>query len=118
MKAAIIAVGLCIGFILARANAEPIHTVCTPNPIFSTSFVLTPEHRFDPIVQHLLVRQQLEALPTGWQIVSFYIPYPENTRALEESQIRYLDQLNQRSKTEVAAAEAVETTEPVDSESQ
>ena len=118
MKTAIVALGLSTGFILANASAEPIHVVCTPSPIVCTSYVLTQHDRFDSTVQHLLVRQQLESLPTGWRIVNFYIPYPENTRAVEESQIRYLDQLNQRSKTEAAAAEVIDTTEPTDSESQ
>jgi len=118
MKTAIIAAGLSVGFIFASASAEPIHVVCTPGPIICTSFVLTLDDRFDSAFQHLLVRQQLESLPTGWQIVNFYIPYPERTRAVEESQIRYLDQLNQRSKTEAAAAEVVDTTEATDNESQ
>ncbi len=118
MKTICITIGLCIGLISVRANAEPIHVVCTPSPIVCTSFVLTQHDRFDSTVQHFLVRQQLESLPTGWRIVNFYIPYPERTRAVEESQIRYLDQLNQRSKTEAAAAEVIDTSEATDSESQ
>lgn len=117
MKTAIITIGLCIGLISASANADPIHVVCTSSPIVCTSHVLTQHDRFDSAVQHLLVRQQLESLPTGWRIVNFYIPYPANTRAVEESQIRFLDHMNQRSKTEAAEAEVVETTDAEDSES-
>ncbi len=117
MKTAIIAIGFSIGCFSASAIAEPIHVVCTSNPIVCTSFAPTVHDQFDSAVQHLLVRQQLASLPTGWQIVNFYIPYPENSRLLEESQIRYLDQLNQRSSTDAAATETVEASEPEYSES-
>ena len=116
MKMAII-MGLCIGLISVRANAESIHVVCTSSPIVCTSYVFAQHDRFDSTTQHLLVRQQLDSLPTGWKIVNFYLPYPADTRVVEESQIRFLDHLNQRAKTKAAEAEVVETTNPEKSES-
>lgn len=85
-----------------------VSVICTPQPTVCTSFSLTPNDRFDPFVQHLLVRQQIQALPLGAQITSFYMPYPDNTRSVEELQIRYMDELRRREAAESAAAEAAE----------
>jgi len=90
------------------------HVICTPQPVVCTSFNLRPDDRFDPFVQHLLVRQQIQALPLGAQITSFYMPYPSDTRSIEEIQIRYMDELRRREAAEAAAAEAADAAEPTD----
>jgi len=89
------------------------HVICTPQPVVCTSFNLQPSDRFDPFVQHLLVRQQIQALPLAAQITSFYMPYPSDTRSIEEIQIRYMDELRRREAAE-AAVEAAEAVEPTD----
>ncbi len=86
----------------ATARADQLHTICTPNPTVCTSFSPTDGGRFDPLVQHLLVRQQLNQLPTDWQITQFYVPYQRDTRALEEMLIRYLDQLRREAEQEAS----------------
>jgi len=102
----------------AAAGQTPVpggtHVICTPQPVVCTSFSLVPDDRFDPFVQHLLVRQQIAALPLRAQITSFYLPYPSDTRSIEEIQIRYMDELRRREAAEAAAAEAVESVEPMD----
>lgn len=87
------------------------HVICTPQPVVCTSIVLKPDDRFDPFVQHLLVRQQIESLPLGAQVTSFYMPYPSDTRSIEEIQIRYLDQLRRREQAEPAASDVAESQE-------
>jgi hypothetical protein len=84
------------------------HVICTPHPVVCTSFDLAPDDRFDPFVQHLLVRQQVQALPLGAQITSLYVPYVYDKRNLEEIQIRYLDELRRRQAAEEAAAAQAE----------
>ena len=83
------------------ANGSPI--ICTPNPTICTTFRITPEDRFDPFVQHLLVRQQLNALPLTPRITNFYMPYTIDKRGLEEIQIRFLDELRRRAEAEAEA---------------
>lgn len=73
-----------------------VQTICTPNPTICTSLRITPDDRYDPFVQHLLVRQQLNALPLNAQITNFYLPYTIDKRGLEEIQIRFLDELRRR----------------------
>lgn len=80
------------------ANGSPV--ICTPNPTICTTFRITPGDRFDPFVQHLLVRQQLNALPLTPQITNFYMPYTIDKRDLEEIQIRFLDELRRRTEAE------------------
>ena len=85
-----------------------VSVICTPQPVVCTGFNLTPDDRFDPFVQHLLVRQQIQALPLGAQITNFYMPYPSDTRSIEELQIRYMDELRRRQAAEKGADEAAE----------
>lgn len=89
----------------SMAKAEQLKTVCTSSPTVCTTFVGEDDARFDPFVQHMLVREQLEALPTDWRLTHFYVPHYVDQRALEEMQIQFMDQLNQR---EAAAAEGGE----------
>ncbi len=95
----------------AGDDVTPAATVvCTPQPVICTTIAATSNDRFSPFVQHLLVRSQLESQPKGWQRVFLYVPSMD-TRALEELQIRFLDELMARQKGEAAnqAASAPET---------
>jgi len=108
----IIAAGLIAGLVSSSVDADGTQHICTPNPVVCTSFNLAPSDRFDPFVQHLLVRQQIQALPLAPQITNFYMPYRLDKRSLEEIQIRYLDELQRRAAAEAEAAEAAEPNEP------
>ncbi|MFQ5634311.1 MAG: hypothetical protein ACE5G3_03135 [Gammaproteobacteria bacterium] len=90
----------------ASAGADGSHVICTAQPIVCTSFDIASDDRFDPFVQHLLVRQQIEALPLGAQITSFYLSYPSDRRSIEEIQIRYMDELQRRKASEDTAEPA------------
>lgn len=98
----------------ASAGADDVTAatavVCTPQPVICTTFAASSNDRFTPLVQHLLVRSQLEAQPKGWQMVFLYVPSMD-TRALEELQIRFLDELLARQKAEAARKSADETDE-------
>lgn len=98
--------GLIAGLITNGAYADGTQMICTPDPIVCTRFDLVPNDRFDPFVQHLLVRQQIQALPLAPQITNFYTHYQLDDRSLEEIQIRYLDELNRRAAAEVEAEES------------
>jgi len=95
-------------FCASMAEAEQLKTICTSSPTICTTFVGNEDPRFDPFVQHMLVREQLNSLPTDWRLTHFYVPYYEDTRAREEMQIQFLDHLNQR--------EAAEADAPADKE--
>ncbi|MGI9341869.1 MAG: hypothetical protein ACR2QV_03415 [Gammaproteobacteria bacterium] len=99
----------------AAANGGA-HVICTPQPVVCTSFNLVPDDRFDPFVQHLLVRQQIQALPLGAQITNLYVPYVMDKRNIEEIQIRYLDELRRRQAAEEAAAAQAEAEPPAEGE--
>ena len=76
------------------AQPRGVHVVCTSRPTFCSTFHLTPDDRFDPFVQHLLVRQELDRLPTGWRAFHAVLPYEDlNRRHLEEMQIRFINDL-------------------------
>jgi|GEM_PF-5479345 len=109
MKQLIITTGLCAGLIASAADADGNHTICTPNPVICTTFDLAPDDRFDPFVQHLLVRQQLQALPLATPITNFYMPYPLDKRSLEEIQIRFMDELRRREAPGEKAPESAES---------
>jgi hypothetical protein len=79
----------------ASGVGAPFHAICAPQPTICTTFLLGPDDRFDPFVQHLLVRGQLEALPTHWVPFYFLLPPVEDPHLLE-LQIRYLDELLRR----------------------
>jgi len=92
-------------------SAEPAltpssHLVCTPQPLICTTFAGGKE-AFSPLVQHLLVRRQLEMQPKGWEMIYLYVPSMD-PRALEEMQIRFLDDLMARHRETEAKAEAEE----------
>src|SRR5262245_27664264 len=70
----------------------PTTVICTPEPLVCTTFAANSNDRFGPLVQHLLVRNQLQAQPKGWQMIYFYVPAMD-PRALEELQIRLMDEL-------------------------
>ncbi len=90
-------------FFASMAEAEQLKTICTSSPTICTTFVGEDDPRFDPFVQHMLVRQQLETLPTDWRLTHFYVPHFDDTRAREEMQIQYLDHLNQRKAADAEA---------------
>jgi hypothetical protein len=100
---------LAAGLICTTVSADGNSLICTPNPVICTRFNIDSGDRFDPFVQHLLVRQQLNALPLGAQITNFYMPYPLDKRGIEEIQIRYIDELRRRK-----AAEAAESAAPIE----
>jgi len=108
MKYSQIAGGLIAGLICTAVGADGTQHICTPNPVVCTSFNIVPSDRFDPFVQHLLVRQQIQALPLAPQITNFYMPYQLDKRSLEEIQIRYMDELLRRADAEAEAAEPVD----------
>jgi hypothetical protein len=83
-------------FFASVAKSEQLKTICTPSPTVCTTFIGETDARFDPFVQHMLVREQLQTLPTDWRVTHFYVPYYDDHRALEEMQIQFLDHLNQR----------------------
>ena len=112
MRISLLISGLLAAFIWGTAGADGSHVICTPQPVVCTSFSLVPDDRFDPFLQHMLVRQQLQALPLAARITSFYLPYPSDTRSIEEIQIRYLDELRRREAAE-AEAETAEPAEPI-----
>lgn len=108
MKYSRITAGLIAGLICSAVDADGTQHICTPNPVVCTSFNITPSDRFDPFVQHLLVRQQVQALPLTPQITNFYMPYQLDKRSLEEIQIRYMDELLRRADAEAKIAESAE----------
>lgn len=90
------------------------HVICTPEPLICTTFAASSKDRFEPLVQHLLVRRQLESQPRGWQMIYVYVPAMD-PRALEELQIRFLDELLSRKKEE--EQESARQKEPEDDKS-
>lgn len=98
MKVRQLALGALAGAPLcASADDLTVSTtvICTPEPLICTTFAANSNDRFGPLVQHLLVRRQLEAQPKGWQMIYLYVPAMD-TRALEELQIRFMDELLSR----------------------
>ena len=70
---------------------QPVRLMCAPRPpLICASFSTTG--RFDPLMQQLMVRQQLDGQAKGWGVIFLYVPNAD-TRALEELQIRFLDEL-------------------------
>lgn len=103
---------LAAALICTTASADGNSFICTPNPIICTRFNIDSGDRFDPFVQHLLVRQQIHALPLAPRITNFYMPYQFDRRGLEEIQIRFMDELRQREAAEAQAAEQAAPVEP------
>jgi hypothetical protein len=65
--------------------------MCSPHPpLVCASFSTTG--RFDPLMQQLMVRRQLDGQAKGWGVIFLYVPNAD-PRALEELQIRFLDEL-------------------------
>lgn len=60
-----------------------------------TGLVVFPDRRFDPIVQQLMARDELRALPIGSSGVLYLYPVDQDPGLLE-AQIRYLQQLLDR----------------------
>ena len=56
------------------------------------TLILLTDQRFNPAVQRLLAMQELKALSIGDAQVIYVIPTPQNPM-LEEVQIRYLEEL-------------------------
>lgn len=64
----------------------------------SPALIVLADQRFNPVVQRLLAREELKALPIGDTGVIFVIPVYEDP-LLEEMQIRYLKELLDQLKT-------------------
>lgn len=84
---------LASGISIAVADA-PAPIVCMPQPVACEPRALD---RLNPALQRKLVEQQLDAQPSYWTTVYFYLP-PLGDRELEELQIRYLEDLLARQK--------------------
>lgn len=97
----------------AQELTPATHVICTPQPLICTTIAASSKDRFEPLVQHLLVRQQLEAQPKGWQMIYLYVPAMD-PRALEELQIRFLDELLARKNEKEKKAEKAAEKEPAD----
>jgi hypothetical protein len=77
--------------VTAADEPQPVRLMCAPRPpLICASFSTTG--RFDPLMQQLMVRQQLDGQAKGWGVIFLYVPNAD-TRALEELQIRFLDEL-------------------------
>jgi hypothetical protein len=79
-------------FLALASDDPPVHLVCAPRPLVCMGVASKPDSRFDPLIQQLLVKQQLDAQPKGWSVIFLYVP-DTNTRELEEIQIRLLAEL-------------------------
>jgi len=77
--------------VTAADTPQPVRLVCSPQPpLICASFSTTG--RFDPLMQQLMVRQQLDGQAKGWGVIFLYVPNTD-VSALEELQIRFLDEL-------------------------
>ena len=94
-RAVIGAAALAIGGVTpADEQKTPVHVICTAQ-LICTSIIAGSKDRFDPLIQQLLARGQLDAQPRGWQLLYIYVP-DADTQSLEELRIRFLDELLQR----------------------
>jgi hypothetical protein len=82
-------------FLASASDGPPVHLVCAPKPLVCMGVASNPDARFDPLIQQLMVKQQLDAQPKGWSVIFLYVP-DSNTRELEEMQIRLLEELLSR----------------------
>jgi hypothetical protein len=77
--------------VTAADEPPPVRLMCSPHPpLICASF--STNGRFDPLMQQLMVRQQLDGQAKGWGVIFLYVPNAD-PRALEELQIRFLDEL-------------------------
>jgi len=86
--------------ILLLAAALGLSQSTAANPAYSwasvqRAFIVSSDARFDPMVQRLLAQNALRAMPIGNDAMLFVIP-DNGDVILQESQIRYLDELMQR----------------------
>lgn len=68
------------------------------------ALIILADQRFNPVVQRLLAREELKALPIGDARVIFVIPVYEDPM-LEEMQIRYLKELIDQLETSEPSAD-------------
>ncbi len=69
--------------------------------------VVLAEHRFDPAVQRLIAKRELDALPLQDGKLYYVFPTYQSNAALEQLQIRYLeDMLSRRAAEKEAELEA------------
>lgn len=101
---------LALLLISVTAQTAPPPIVCMPQPVACAPQTLD---RLDPAVQRQLVEQQLNSQPNYWTTVYFYLP-PLDDGALEQLQIRYLEELLARHKAKASAAEPPEQTDAAD----
>ena len=81
------------GSVATEANAGPslVHPLCPAGGLCG-GLVIVPDDRFDPLVQNLLAKRELGALPTDFYPLFIWMPTTEDP-ALVEHQIRFLHQL-------------------------
>ena len=94
----------------ADEQKTPVHVICTAQ-LICTSIVAGSKDRFDPLIQQLLARGQLDSQPRGWQLLYIYVP-DADTQSLEELRIRFLDELLQRQREREAEKAAHKDTAP------
>lgn len=91
-----LAVTLTATLITLVARAEPVQGLrIAERSCGGVDLVVTSADRFDPLVQQLLVKQQLSGHPVIDQPRFLVIPYRDDGY-LTEAQIRYLEQLLSR----------------------
>jgi len=99
LGAALATLGLLLGALLSgalRADGGPALTVTPPDcGRGGVSLVVTAADRFDPLVQQLLLKQQLSGHPVIDQPRFLVIPYRDDG-SLTEAQIHYLERLLRR----------------------
>lgn len=108
MNRILFATAVAVLLVAKATMADQVRVICTSRPTVCTTFGPDTD-RYDPLVQHLLVRRELDRLPRNWRRHDFYLPHAVDPRELEELQIRYLDQLNQRKLNEEALEKAAES---------
>jgi hypothetical protein len=94
---------LAMPTLTAADEVSPVNLVCSPRPpLVCASFSTTAPGRFDPLMQQLMVRQQLDGQAKGWGVIFLYVPNAD-VRTLEELQIRFLDELLARERAAKSA---------------
>ena len=89
-RAAVAALLLSLG-VTSSAHTDPVVSpFCAPGSGFCAALLIVPEDRFNPLIQQLMLRDQLR--PTAF--LPLFHPYPEGIdERLVEMQIQYLQQL-------------------------
>ena len=85
-------------YVAAFAQAQPF-----PLGPGVQGVVVLAEHRFDPAVQRLIAKRELDALPLQDGKLYYVFPTYQSNAALEQLQIRYLEDMLSRRAAETEA---------------